>query len=118
MNRLRRRVLARSALLGLSQQQLARLISMDESQLSRAIRAEYPRAETLERIGRALDLSVDELCGEDDLPIVRPHRGVVHPQWDDWEAQIGAWLSRGGTGTGTDTEPSSKLEARSSKLEE
>lgn len=68
---------------------------MDEGSLSRAIRADNPRTETLERIGKVLDLTVDELCGEDDTAIVRPHRGVTDPALDDWEAQIDRWLEEG-----------------------
>lgn len=87
----RRRVLARAALLGLTQQQLSRLLSMDESTLSRALRADNPRKATLDRISRGLDLTVEELTGEDDLHIVRPHRAVKDPLMDV-EVQIRRWL--------------------------
>lgn len=91
----RRRVLARAALLGLTQQQLSRLLSMDESTLSRALRAENPRKATLERISKGLDLTVEELLGEDDLPIIRPHQAVKDPSMDI-EVQIRRWLEEVG----------------------
>lgn len=87
----RRRVLARAALLGLTQQQLSRLLSMDESTLSRALRADNPRRATLERISKGLDMTVEELMGEDDRYIIRPHRAVKDPS-ADVEAQIQRWL--------------------------
>jgi transcriptional regulator with XRE-family HTH domain len=91
----RRRVLARAALLGLTQQQLSRLLLMDESTLSRALRAKKPRKATLERISKGLDLTVEELLGEDDLPIIRPHRAVKDLSMDV-EIQIQRWLEETG----------------------
>ncbi len=94
-NRLRRRVLARAAFLGLNQQQLARLSLMDEGSLSRALRhSDSPRTETLEKIGRALDMSVDELCSGDDAAVIKPHRGVVDASAENWEPQIQQWLTQ------------------------
>jgi len=89
-DRFRRRVLARAAWLGISQQQLASLVGIDESTLSRAFRADRPRQKTIERIGAALDLTADELAGDDDGPVVRPHRAITDPAGDVY-AQLFRW---------------------------
>lgn len=89
-DRFRRRVLARAAWLGISQQQLASLVGMDESTLSRALRADRPRQRTIERIGTVLDLTAEELVGDDDGPVVRTHPAVTDPAGDVF-AQLFGW---------------------------
>lgn len=96
-NWLRRRVLARIAFLGISQQQLARLASIEESALSRALRrSDRPRSDLLGKIGRVLDMSEEELRekGPHNESVVRPHRGIMDEASEDWETQIRTWLSK------------------------
>lgn len=96
-NWLRRKVLARIAFLGLSQQQLARLALVEESALSRALRrTDRPRSDLLGKIGKVLDMSEEELRekGPHDESVVRPHRGIVNEASEDWESQIRTWLSK------------------------
>lgn len=95
--RFRRRVLARAAWLGIpQQQQLAALLAMDESTLSRALRAENPRGKTIERIAKALGLTADELLGDDEAVVVRPHPAIVVAGLDP-VAQIRSWLEAAGS---------------------
>lgn len=95
-NWLRRRVLARLALLGLSQQQLAKLSSVEEGALSRALRrSDKPRADLVGKIARVLDMTEEELRTKGWTgSVVRPHRGVSDESEEDWEGQIEAWLGR------------------------
>lgn len=62
---LKHRVETRLAWLGLSHQQLAEIIEMDPSSLSRALRADCPRKKTVRRIARGLGLPLEVLLGEE-----------------------------------------------------
>ena len=79
---LKRRVDTRLAWLGITHKDFAAAIGMDKSSLSRALRADRPRRTTLERIGRGLHLSVDDLLDAEKHDVLTSK----HPAFENGEA--------------------------------
>lgn len=91
MKTLRRRITIRLSFLGLRQKDLADLLGLHPSVLSRTLRADHPRKKTLDLLSSALDLPVDSLMDGEDSSLLVPHRGVPDPAQNVVE-QIRTWI--------------------------
>lgn len=80
-------------LLGLNQQQLAKLASVHESTLSRALQSLRPdRSTVIEKVCVVLDMTLEELSRDqlEDVPISRPHPGLKGG--DRAEEKLKKWI--------------------------
>lgn len=85
-------------LLGLNQQQLAKLASVHESTLSRALQSLRPgRSTVIEKVCIVLDMTLEELSREqlEDVPISRPHPGLKGDDRGGAEERLKKWIVEG-----------------------